>query len=292
MRTYRTLAVTVLLFPLLTLLVEAQPSDLQCIPSSGTVSYSDYAINVGLALWNAIPTTELLDQLHCEWGWGGGCWLDPEYTTKYDTWFSAGLDPHKQFVEVMRVNVDRPDHAAVMTCLNAALQNHANYGFYGFYLNDYRSQIVNYGRTRPQWEEIVNTIRGADPTLKIIIPWTHWTEIDPNIDEYLSWIEFDEVLCNYYVMHGEHELEDCDGFHIRAVAKFVDRPIWATANIRGKDSAGNYYFTTETEYKHIVNVLENHYDAGDLDGIRVQSLLNIIDHPEYATWTGEVLFGP
>ena len=284
-----TIAFLLLISVLLLNPVSADLTQAQSIPSNGVVRYSYEVVRIALDGWGVIPTQELVDKLECEWAFQPAMYYgtgDPDTAEEEWEWC-----PGKQYIDLGITNLIgeysglEHDHDHWMLCLRNQLALSLNHPeIVGIYLNDYYFSLRDGYRTRAQWEEVVDTIRSVNPNLPLVVGWVPWMEDDENIDTWLSWIEYDQVLCQMRLGQSL-PLEGMDAFMTRCEIKFAGKPIWGTANIHDQ----NQVLLTEQEFKEILNINKNHWDSGKIIGVRIQHVQHLLDHPEYADWTREIL---
>jgi hypothetical protein len=161
----------------------------------------------------------------------------------------------------------------------------------GVYLNDFYGEMDALrrvpekpdprnqgGRTDAQWREIIAHLRAGNPRLPIWLPCYPRMELDKPFD-----YDFDGIVCSFY---GERLLPYADEVLSIISKKFSGKTIIAgvylnSGTVRGWQEPAEYQRTLATFVKYI--------NAGKIHGLRIFTVGNLQQRPEYAKWAREAI---
>ena len=155
----------------------------------------------------------------------------------------------------------------------------------GIYLNDYYFTIKEGVKTYENYREAINYIKTVNPSLKTYIAYAPLMEADPHIDTILSQISFDAVFCQMRLGQGI-DVEGMDAFLQRTEAKFARKQVWGTLLLA--DQTGTAL--TDAQARRLIEINRQHYDAGRIEGMRVQYVDTVMSNPTYLQMIQDVYF--
>lgn len=155
----------------------------------------------------------------------------------------------------------------------------------GIYLNDYYFTIKEGVKTYENYREAINYIKTVNPSLKTYIAYAPLMEADPHIDTILSQISFDAVFCQMRLGQGI-DVEGMDAFLQRTEAKFARKQVWGTLLLA--DQTGTAL--TDAQARRLIEINRQHYDAGRIEGMRVQYIDTVMSNPTYLQMIQDVYF--
>ncbi|MGE5360266.1 MAG: hypothetical protein ACM3NQ_14710, partial [Bacteroidales bacterium] len=151
----------------------------------------------------------------------------------------------------------------------------------GLYLNDFTEEmedIAKGGHSEKEFRQIIARAKSVNPRLPIWVPCYPPKDLERPYD-----FDIDAIIFSFYdttVLQDHAKLLD------RALTKFPAKPLMGSLYLNA-GSEGRWL--SEEEIRQLLDFFVESINQRKLCGLRIFRVRNLLDRPEYATWTKQAL---